>query len=57
MMTTAKKIANRIEELPMDSTFGYADLSILREEYLTAAKALERLQKRELLKNCQRGFL
>ncbi|MEA1787142.1 hypothetical protein U1E44_13660 [Arenibacter sp. GZD96] len=55
-MTTAKKIANRIEELPMDSTFGYADLSILREEYLTAAKALERLQKKGIIKKLSKGI-
>ena len=47
-MTIAKKIADTIAELPKDSTFGYADLPILSEEYVTAAKALERLQKKVL---------
>lgn len=55
-MTTAKKIADKIAELPKDSTFGYADLPILPEEYVTAAKAIERLQKKGLIKKLSKGI-
>jgi hypothetical protein len=55
-MTTAKKIANKIAELPRDTTFGYADLSILPEEYVTAAKALERMQKKGIIKKLSKGI-
>lgn len=55
-MTTAKKIADKIEQLPKDSTFGYADLPILPEEYVTAAKAIERLQKKGVIKKLSKGI-
>jgi len=55
-MTTAKKIANKIAELSRDTTFGYADLSILPEEYVTAAKALERMQKKGIIKKLSKGI-
>jgi len=55
-MTIAKKIADKIAQLPKDSTFGYADLPILPEEYVTAAKALERLQKKGVIKKLSKGI-
>jgi len=55
-MTIARKIADKITELPKDSTFGYSDLPILPEEYVTAAKALERLQKKGVIKKLSKGI-
>ena len=55
-MTIAKKIADKIAELPKDSTFGYADLPIRPEEYVTAAKALERLQKKGIIRKLSKGI-
>ncbi|MEE1963913.1 DUF6088 family protein [Allomuricauda taeanensis] len=55
-MTIAGRIADKIAELPKDSTFGYADLPILPEEYVTAAKALERLQKKGVIKKLSKGI-
>mgnify|MGYP001801486542 CR=1 FL=1 len=55
-MTTARKIADKIAELPKDTTFGYADLPILPEEYVTTAKALERLQKKGVIKKLSKGI-
>ncbi len=55
-MTIARKIADKIEKLPKDGTFRYTDLSILPEEYLTAAKALERLQKNGVIKKLSKGI-
>ncbi|WP_282163125.1 DUF6088 family protein [Ulvibacterium marinum] len=55
-MTITRKIADKIAELPKDSTFGYADLPILPEEYVTAAKALERLQKKGVIKKLSKGI-
>lgn len=55
-MTLAKKIADKIEELPKDSTFGYVDLPILPDEYVTTAKALERLQKKGVIKKLSKGI-
>lgn len=44
-MALATQIRNRIKQLPEGKTFGYDDLRIAKEDYTTAAKALERLQK------------
>lgn len=54
-MTTAKRIADKIEKLPKDRTFGYADLPISPEEFMTAAKAIERLQKKGVIKKLSKG--
>ncbi len=56
VMAIAKKIANQIAKLPQDKTFGYADLSISPEEYVTVAKALERLQKKGVIKKLSKGI-
>jgi hypothetical protein len=55
-MTIARKIANKIAQLPQEKTFGYADLPIIPEEYVTAAKALERLQKKGVIKKLSKGI-
>lgn len=51
----AKKIRTRIEKLPEGKTFGYTDLLIAKEEYQTAAKALERLQAKGIIKKISKG--
>lgn len=54
-MTLASKIRTRIQKLPEGETFGYASLPIAKENYITAAKALERLQKEGLIKKISKG--
>lgn len=54
-MKLATQIRNRIKQLPDGKTFGYDDLRIAKEEYSTAAKALERLQKEGLIKKVSKG--
>ena len=55
MMTISKKIAQQILILPEDISFGYGELDISRQEFLSAAKALERLQKKGLIKKLSKG--
>lgn len=54
-MKLATQIRNRIKQMPEGKTFGYDDLRIAKEEYSTAAKALERLQKEGLIKKVSKG--
>ena len=54
-MTLASQIRIRIEKIPEGKTFGYADLRIAKEEYQTAAKALERLQAKGVIKKLSKG--
>ena len=54
-MNVSKKIAEQIKLIPEDTTFGYKDLGISQEQYVTAAKALERLQKRKVIKKVSKG--
>lgn len=54
-MKLATQIRNRIKQLPEGKTFGYDDLRIAKEDYTTAAKALERLQKTGLIKKVSKG--
>jgi len=54
-MALASEIRKRINQLPEGKTFGYADLGIAKEDYTTAAKALERLQKEGLIKKVSKG--
>jgi len=55
-MTLASQIRTRIKKLPEGKTFGYADLGIGKEEYQTAAKALERLQTDGNIKKVSKGI-
>jgi len=55
VMTTAQNIAQQIECIPEDSTFGYVDLNITKEKFLTAAKAIERLLKAGKIKKISKG--
>jgi hypothetical protein len=54
-MNLATQIRTQIESLPEGKTFGYADLRIAKEEYQTAAKALERLQAKSIIKKISKG--
>ncbi|WP_447639916.1 MULTISPECIES: DUF6088 family protein [Chitinophagaceae] len=54
-MALATQIRNRIKQLPESKTFGYDDLRIAKEDYSTAAKALERLQKSGAIKKVSKG--
>jgi len=54
-MTLASQIRTRIKKLPEGKSFGYADLGIAKEEYQTAAKALERLQANGIVKKISKG--
>jgi hypothetical protein len=54
-MALATEIRKRIKQLPEGKTFGYDDLRIAKEDYTTAAKALERLQKEGFIKKISKG--
>jgi hypothetical protein len=54
-MKLAEQIRNKILALPTEITFGYAELCIAKEDYQTAAKVLERLQKKETIKKISKG--
>ncbi|MDH6357781.1 DUF6088 family protein [Parabacteroides sp. PF5-9] len=54
-MSLASEIRTRINKFPEGKTFGYSDLLIAKEDYITAAKALERLQKEGLIKKMSKG--
>jgi len=51
----ATDIRKYINKIPEGKTFGYLDLGIARENYLTAAKALERFRKEGLIKRVSKG--
>jgi hypothetical protein len=55
-MALATEIRNQIKQFPVGKTFGYADLRISKEDYATAAKALERFQKELLIKKLSKGI-
>jgi len=54
-MKVSEKIAQQIVNIPEGDTFGYEQLSITKEDYLAAAKVLERLQKKGILKKISKG--
>ncbi len=54
-MNLATQIRTRIEKLPEGKTFGYADLGIAKGDFQTAAKVLERLQKKSIVKKLSKG--
>ena len=55
MITVAEKIAQQIQKMPEDVSCGYGELDIARPDFLSAAKALERLQKKGLIKKLAKG--
>lgn len=54
-MKLAEQIRTRIDTLPQEKLFGYADLGIGKADYQTAAKALERMQKKGNIKKISKG--
>lgn len=54
-MTLASQLQSKINKLPEGKTFGYADLHIAKNEYQTAAKALERFQAKGIIKKLSKG--
>jgi len=54
-MTLTAQIRQKIEEFPDGKTFGYQDLCIEKKDFVTAAKAMERLQKEGLVKKISKG--
>lgn len=54
-MNLASQMRTRIEKLPEGKTFGYADLRLAKEQYQAAAKALERMQTKGLIKKISKG--
>lgn len=54
-MKLTQNIKNKIKKLPAGRTFGYADLGIAGEDYQTAAKVMERLQKNGNVKKISKG--
>jgi hypothetical protein len=55
-MSLASVIQARIQQMPEGKSFGYADLGIAKEEYRAAAKALERLQGKGVIKKLSKGI-
>ncbi len=54
-MTVAEQIRKKIKRIPESEPFGYADLGIAPNDFFTAAKALERLQKKGIIKKVSKG--
>lgn len=55
-MKVAEKIREKIKTIPESEPFGYADLGIEQADFVTAAKALERLQKKGTIKKVSKGI-
>lgn len=49
MISAAEKITQTIKNIPDDVIFGNGKLAIGREEFVSAAEAMERLQKKGLV--------
>ncbi|MDR3608944.1 MAG: hypothetical protein P4L27_00095, partial [Ignavibacteriaceae bacterium] len=54
-MKISEYIATQIKHIPEDATFGYEQLKIDKTKYVTAAKALERLIKKGVIKKVSKG--
>jgi len=54
-MKVAGQIRTTIEKIPESQPFGYADLGIKPDDFFTAAKALERMQKKGTIKKVSKG--
>lgn len=54
-MTKAKKIKNKIDRISIGTTFKYQQLDITQEEYIAAAKAIERLIAQKVIKRVSTG--
>ena len=54
-MKISAKILKQIKGIPEDTTFGYNQLNISKTEFQAAAKAIERLIKKGLIKKVSKG--
>lgn len=54
-MKISEKIVKQLKTIPEDTAFGYGQLGIAKKEYQTAAKALERMQKKGLIRKISKG--
>lgn len=54
-MSLATEIREKINQFPEGETFGYAELRIAKNAYPSAAKVLERLQKKGEIKKVSKG--
>ncbi len=54
-MTTAQKIKNKIDRTPAGTTFKYQQLNISPDEFSAAAKAIERLIAKAVIKRVSTG--
>jgi len=55
-MKVAEQIREKIKNIPESEPFGYTDLGINQADFVTAAKALERLQKKGIIKKVSKGL-
>ncbi len=55
-MNIAAQIRKKIKNIPESEPFGYADLDIALADFITAAKAIERLQKKGEIKKVSKGI-
>ena len=55
-MKVAAQIRKTIENIPESQPFGYADLNIEPVNFVTAAKALERLKKKGIIEKVSKGI-
>lgn len=54
-MNIATQIASSINLIPEGKTFGYSQLNIAQQDFTTAAKAIERLYKKGVIKKLSKG--
>ena len=55
MTSISDQVNQQIQGLPEDTSFGYGQLALAKQDYQTAAKALERLQKKGVIKKTFQG--
>ncbi len=55
-MNVAENIRDKIESIPQSTPFGYAQLDLSPGDFLAAAKALERLQKKGTIIKVSKGI-
>lgn len=55
-MNLSTQLREQIEKIPEGKSFGYADLRISKSNYQSAAKVLERMQKKGTIKKVSKGL-
>lgn len=56
MTSLTKRITEKIKSFPRDVSFGYGELGLAKQEYSSAAKVLERQQKKGTIKKLSKGL-